>query len=345
MDFGLTESQREIARLAGQLLDDGKADPWKELARAGLLGLSLPPELGGDGLGVLDTAVLLTEVGRRAAPVPALATLMTGVLPIVRWGDDGLQRALLLPAAAGEAILTAAIREPSDPMPGSPAVTVTDGTVSGTKVGVPYCNEASHVLVPVSFEGPAGATGVVIVDPAAPGATVTRTPSNNQPEYTLRLDGVPVEHVLGTAVTRTDLYQLAVAGACCLADGALSAALALTRDHVAARRQFGKPLAAFQAVAQQIADVYIASRTLHLVTQSACWLLDAGEDAAYDLGVAGYWCAEEAPRSVRKCHHLHGGTGMDTTYPLHRFSALIGDLVRYLGGADYQLERQAWHVH
>jgi hypothetical protein len=339
MDFGLTESQREIARLAGQLLDEGKAGPWKELARAGLLGLSLPPELGGDGLGVLDTAVLLTEIGRRAAPVPALATLMTGVLPIVRWGDDGLKRALLPPAAAGEAILTAAIREPSDPMPRAPAVTVTDGAVSGTKVGVPYCAQASHVLLPVSFAE--GGTGVVIVDPAADGATVTRTPSDNQPEYTLRLDRVPVEYLLGPGEARSELYQLAVAGACCLADGALSGALALTRDHVAARRQFGKPLAAFQAVAQQIADVYIASRTLHLVTQSACWLLDAGKDAAGDLGVAGYWCAEEAPRSVRKCHHLHGGTGMDTTYPLHHLSALIGDLVRYLGGAEYQLERQA----
>ena len=361
MDLSLTESQREVARLAGQLLDEGKTDPWKELARAGLLGLSLPPELGGDGLGVLDTAVLLAEIGRRAAPVPALATLMTGVLPVVRWGDDGLRRTLLPPAAAGEMILTAGIREPSDPMPSAPAVTVTEGTVSGTKVGVPYCAQASRVLLPVSFAGtacggttplhppawetpaphtPRGGTGVVIVDPAGPGARVTRTPGAG-PEYTLRLDQVPVEHVLGAADTLKDLYQLAVAGACCLADGALSAALALTRDHVAARRQFGRPLATFQAVAQQIADVYIASRTLHLATLSACWLLDAGKDAAGDLGVAGYWCADEAPRSVRTCHHLHGGTGMDTTYPLHHFSGLISDLVRYLGGAEYQLERQA----
>ena len=123
MDFSLTESQQEIARLAGQLLDDGKADPWKELARAGLLGLSVPPELGGDGLDVLGTAVLLTEVGRRAATVPALATLMTGVLPVVRWGDSDLRRALLPPAAAGEMILTAgnprAVR-PDAPRPGRP---------------------------------------------------------------------------------------------------------------------------------------------------------------------------------------------------------------------------------
>ena len=345
MDFSLTDAQQEIARLAGQLLDDGKADPWKELARSGLLALSLPADLGGEGLGVMDTAVLLTEIGRRAVPVPALATLMTGVLPVVRWGNGDLQRALLPPAAAGELILTAGIREPSDPLPRVPATTVTGGTVSGTKVGVPYCAEAGRVLLPVSFaspEGPDGGTGVVIIDPAADGAHVTPTRSAaGGPEYTLRLDRAPVEHVLGAADCLEDLSGLAVAGACCLADGALAAALELTRNHVAQRRQFGRPLAAFQAVAQQIADVYIASRTLHLATLSACWLLDTGRDAGGDLGVAGYWCAHEAPRSVRTCHHLHGGTGMDTSYPLHHFSALISDLVRFLGGADYQLERQA----
>jgi 3-oxo-4-pregnene-20-carboxyl-CoA dehydrogenase alpha subunit len=341
MDFSLTDTQHEIARLAGQLLDEGKTDPWKELARAGLLSLSVPPELGGDGLDVFSTAVLLTEVGRRAAPLPALATLMTGMLPVIRWGDSGLRRVLLPPAAAGELILTAGIREPSDPMPLVPAATVTDGTVSGTKVGVPYGAEAGRVLLPVNF-GQEGGTGVVIVDPAAAGACLTRTPTaGGGPEYTLRLDRVPVEHVLGAADCLADLYQLAVAGACCLADGALAGALTLTRDYVASRRQFGRPLAAFQAVAQQVADVYIASRTLHLATVSACWRLAAGLDAAGDLDVAGYWCTQEAPVSVRTCHHLHGGTGMDVSYPMHHFSALISDLVRFLGGAEYQLERQA----
>jgi alkylation response protein AidB-like acyl-CoA dehydrogenase len=160
VDFSLTDSQQEIARLAGQLLDEGKADPWKELARSGLLALSLPADLGGDGLGVLDTAVLLAEIGRRAAPLPALATLMTGVLPVVRWGNGELRRALLPPAAAGELMLSAGIREPSDPMPRVPATTVAaDGTVSGTKVGVPYCAQAGRVLLPVSFSdaSPGGA--------------------------------------------------------------------------------------------------------------------------------------------------------------------------------------------
>jgi alkylation response protein AidB-like acyl-CoA dehydrogenase len=170
-----------------------------------------------------------------------------------------------------------------------------------------------------------------LVSPRGPGVELIRTPSSTgEPEYTLRLDHAPVEGMLGGPDCVRDLYQLAVAGACALTDGAVAGALALTRDYVASREQFGRPLAAFQAVSQQIADVYIASRTMHLAALSACWRLAEGRDAAADLEVAGYWCAEQGPRSVRLCHHLHGGIGMDVTYPLHRFSSLIADLTRYL---------------
>ena len=184
------------------------------------------------------------------------------------------------------------------------------------------------------------ASGVALVDPRH--ATLIRTPSSTgEPEYTVRMDQAPVEELLGGPDRARDLHQLAVAGACALADGAVAGALALTRDHVATRQQFGRPLAAFQAVSQQIAEVYIASRTMHLATLAACWRLDAGPemgtDAGADLAVAAYWCAEQAPRAVRTCHHLHGGLGMDATYPLHRFSSLVADLVRYLGGAEYRL--------
>jgi alkylation response protein AidB-like acyl-CoA dehydrogenase len=339
MDFALAEGHQAVAELAAHVLAEIKADPWKELARSGLLALSLPTALGGDGLGVLETALLLTETGRRAVPVPALATLMTGALPLVRWGSEELQRSLLPAVGAGELILTAAIREPSDPLPGLPATTLADGTISGTKIGVPYAAEAARILVPARIQ--AGSC-VVLIDPATEGVTLTRTPgAGPQPEYTVRMDRVPAEDVLGPAACVQDLYRLAVAGACAVADGAVAGALALTRDHVATRHQFGRPLAAFQAVSQQIADVYIASRTLHLTTLSACWRLAEGRDPAADLDLAGYWCTTQAPPAVRTCHHLHGGTGMDVSYPLHRYSALVSDLVRFLGGAAYRLERQA----
>lgn len=383
MDFDRTESQRAVAAAAAEVLDRSRpagkppvgpetrefatrefATQWKELAQAGLLALALPDWLGGDGLSVLDTAVLLTELGRRAEPGPALATLMLGVLPVTRWAGRDVQQTVLAGVAAGDTLLTAAVREPSDPMPLVPATTVTLdgapgaglgtaelgtaelGTVSGTKVGVPYAAEARWVLVPASFA--AGGVGVVLVDPAAPGVTAVRTPSSaGEPEYTLRLDRAPVAHLLNAGLDGrdvADLGQLALAGACGLADGLLAGALDLTTRHVGSREQFGRPLATFQAVAQQIADISITARTLHLATLSACWRLDTGLDAAADLDVAGYWLAEHGPPALRACHHLHGGLGMDVSYPLPRYSALVKDLVRFIGGAEYRLDTLAARV-
>ena len=329
MDFTLGERQQAVADLAAEVLT--AEDPWKDLARAGLLDVSPP-----DGLGVLEVAVLLTEIGKRAPSMQALATLMTGALPLARWG-----RPDLLPAvASGELLLTAALREPLQ----GPAASVTNDAITGLKIGVPYAAESHLLLVPalsdfmiVSGSGQIAPKtahdhgGVFLVSPRGPGVELIQTPSSSgEPEYAVRLDRAPVEGMLGGADCARDLYQLAVAGACALADGTVAGALALTRDHVAGREQFGRPLAAFQAVSQQIADVYIASRTMHLTALAACWRLGEGLDAAADLEVAGYWCAEQAPRTVRLCHHLHGGIGMDATYPLHRFSSLIADLTRFL---------------
>jgi alkylation response protein AidB-like acyl-CoA dehydrogenase len=355
LDFDLDESLQAVADLAADVLDRGMpraADGvalWQDMGQAGLLSLALPDWLGGDGLGVLGTAILLTEVGRQAAPVPALGTLMLGVLPVVRWGDCDLQQAVLAGIAKGDTVLTAAVRERSDPMPAEPTATAYlsggTGTVSGIKIGVLHAEAARWILVPASLAS--GGTAVVLIDPTAAGVSLRPTPSAaEQPEYTLRLDQAPVGHVLGDGSEPVvdDLYQLGLAGACCLGDGALSAALALTTAHLRSREQFGRPLAAFQAVAQQIADAYIAARTVHLAAISACWRLETAREAGSDPEVAAYWLAEHAPRALRVCHHLHGGIGMDISYPLHRFSLLVKDLVRFTGGADYCLDRLGGRV-
>jgi alkylation response protein AidB-like acyl-CoA dehydrogenase len=169
MDFTRSEAELEVCRLAGQVLGgrgtqatatdasqgtDHDVTAWKELAQAGLLSLGVPAELGGDGLGALATACLLTEVGRHAVRLPALATLALGVLPVARSADADHRRTLLTGVASGDTILTAAIREPSDPMPSSPATTALftgeSGTVSGVKVGVPYAGSARWMLVPAA---------------------------------------------------------------------------------------------------------------------------------------------------------------------------------------------------
>jgi 3-oxo-4-pregnene-20-carboxyl-CoA dehydrogenase alpha subunit len=328
MRFTLDEKQQAVADLAAEVLDDAGAEEpdrtWKALAESGLLSLAVPDRLGGDGLGPVEVAVLLDEIGRRAIAVPALATLAFGVLPVVRWGSAGLQDEVLSGVASG-AVLTAAVRDP--------VAAVSDGTVvRGTAVGVPYAERAHRMLVPVDLAG--GGTGVALVDPRH--ASVTRTPASGaMPEYTVSFVDTPVAGMLSPDA---EVSRYAVAGTCALGAGALAGALALTAAHVGSREQFGRPLAAFQAVAQQIADVYVAARTVRLAALAACWGL-AAHDRDDDLDVAAYWFATEAPAAVRTCHHLHGGLGLDVTYPLHRHSSLIRDLVRSLGGAEYRLEK------
>jgi 3-oxo-4-pregnene-20-carboxyl-CoA dehydrogenase alpha subunit len=367
MDFTRSEAEVEVSSLAAQVIAAHSGDAagagatdfdsglWKDLGQAGLLSLALPAELGGDELGVQATAAVLAEVGRHAARIPALATLALGVLPVAKSADIALKQQLLAGVASGETVLTAAIREPSDPMPQAPRTVVSlrgagrPGTVSGLKVGVPYAAAASWILVPATIDasGRAASTGaaydggsvVAVVEPDADGLSCQRTRSSSGlPEYTLRLDETPVLHLLD-GCDAADLYRLAIAGACAVGDGALAAALELTTDHVRRREQFGRPLATFQAVAQQIADVYASARTLHLATLSACWRLDTGRDSGRDTDVAAYWLAQYGPAAVRTCHHLHGGLGMDVTYPLPRYSALITDLVALVGGANDRLDR------
>ena len=304
MDFALDDTQQAVADLTRDILTRER-DPdsaWKALAQAGLL--------ASEGLGVLETAVVLNEIGRVAAQLPALSTLALGVLPL---GTHDL----LAPVGAGERLLTAALRG---------SVTVSgENLLSGTAIGVPDAARAYRILVP------AGDT-VFLVSPEE--TTLTQTYSaSGAPEYTIGLDRTPGEPVCDTL----HLHRQAVAGICAYGDGLLAGALDLTATHVRTREQFGKPLATFQAVAQQIADVYIASRTLHLAAWSAIWRLAGEKDPDEDLAVAAYWLAEEAMPALHTCHHLHGGVGVDAGYPLHRYYGTMKDLVRLLGGVEHRL--------
>jgi alkylation response protein AidB-like acyl-CoA dehydrogenase len=97
-------------------------------------------------------------------------------------------------------------------------------------------------------------------------------------------------------------------------------------------------LSTFQTVAAQLAEVYIASRTLTLAATSVVWRLSEGRDADDDLDVLGYWLASQAPPVMQICHHLHGGMGMDIAYPMDRYYSTIKDLTRLVGGPSHRLD-------
>ncbi len=278
MDFARDETQEDVAGVAADLLarDLGADELWRAMAEADLLSLALPERLGGSALGVAEAATVLTEVGRSAARIPALPTIGFGVLPVLALATEA-QQDVLLDGVPGGAVLSAALAEPGRPFPGRPGATVTatDGghAVTGSFVAVPYADRARFVLVPTD-------AGVVAVDPNAEGVTLRESPSAvGDPEFSMRLDGA-VGTLLGDGLDGAEsvatLYRLAIAATAAYSDGLLSGATDLTARHVSERHQFGKPLATFQAVAQQIADVYVTARTLHVAALSSVWRVSRG---------------------------------------------------------------------
>ncbi len=130
MDFTLNEEQQAVQDLAEQIfagsataerVKEVEAGPdrvdwhlWAQLAEANLLGIALPEEVGGSGLGILELALLLEQQGRRVAPVPLLATLVMAALPIAEFGTSEQRAAWLPRIVSGDAILTAALAETGD---------------------------------------------------------------------------------------------------------------------------------------------------------------------------------------------------------------------------------------
>ncbi|MFE6924208.1 acyl-CoA dehydrogenase family protein [Nocardia sp. NPDC057663] len=346
VDFTRDESADAVAEVVVSLLEREQArdmELWPSLIDSGLLAVAVPEQFGGDGMGLLEVSALLMELATDAVAVPALPTFGFGVLPLLPSLSEELAGRVVAEVGKGT-VLTAALSEPGAPFTTAPSTkAVRDGDtvrITGRKVGVIYAEQARWILVPTD-------AGVALVDSVAPGLEIVPVAgSAGIPEGTLVLDEVeiPADQLLPADVLpRLHRHALATIGA--VADGLLKGALTLTAEHVRTREQFGRPLAEFQAVAQQIADLYVVSRTLHVAAESACWAL-AQDDASpehqhridEDLEVLAYWAAAEVPRAMQKCHHLHGGLGVDITHPMHRYYSQAKDLARLLGGAGLRLD-------
>ena len=365
MDFALSEEQTALRDLAGQILSEQlpperlrdidagddwfAADTWAELAKADLLGLSLPEAHGGGGYGFFELALVLEQVGRNVAPLPALATLVLGALPIAEFGTDEQQAAWLPGVIDGSVLLTAGLSEGTDGLPPEvPATTATrsgDGwTIRGTKRLVPGAVHAARILVPARTGD--GTSTVFLVDPAASGVTaeVNHGP-NLEPLTTLTFDGVAVTDadvlgaVDGGAAVTAWIADRAVAGYCALTAGVCEAAVRTTATYTSERRQFDTPIATFQAVAHRAADAYIDTEAVRLTAYQAAWRLGEGLPAAEELAIAKFWAADGAHRVVHAAQHLHGGIGVDTDYPVHRSFRWAKHLELSLGGGTAHLRR------
>ena len=324
VDSGVRE---EIRSVVTDVLDKGPESTratWPAFADAGLLGLAAPTALGGDGLGLAEIGVLLHEVGSRALDLPVWDTLACGLMTLVRAGTPDQQARFVPDLVAGTLHLAVAAAEPGAGLLDPPRTVLADGRVTGHKTGV---TDLEGSLLLVTTDG-----GVALVDPTGEGVTRTESHSSRGPAETgFVLDGAPALDVLPDGADRV-LREHAAAGLLLLGAGLLAGARDLTAGYVKERTQFGRRLAEFQAVAMQIADVYVTSRMTALAADAAFWRVEEGLPAAQDVAVGAAWFTERAPAALQTCHHLHGGMGVDETYPLHHYFAQVKDVARRLGG-------------
>jgi len=116
-------------------------------------------------------------------------------------------------------------------------------------------------------------------------------------------------------------------------------ALELTAEYAKSRVAFGRPIGSFQAVTQRLADAFVDVEAVRLTMWQAAWLLSAGSPAEAEVATAKFWAAEAGHRVAHTAVHVHGGMGIDVTYPVHRFFVAAKHHEFALGGATAQLRR------
>lgn len=278
---------------------------WQLLERSGLTLISLPAALGGSDGEMLDAAAVLETTAWAGAQGPVAECVL-----LVSWLLE--QAGLAAPSGVGTATASTGIRFEQ---------TAGGFQLTGTLPAVPWGGDADYLVVAADD----GQRCLVAVLTESERPFLHSTGGRNlagEPRDNLELDGVRVPASRAIVVDRALAAEFQVRGALARTiqiAGAARAALELTIDYVAVREQFGRPLAAFQAVQQQLAGLAAEVAMMRVASQAAA-AAAAGTSAQFAFSVA---CAKTAvSSSVRSvaasAHQLHGAMGVTAEYPLGR---------------------------
>jgi alkylation response protein AidB-like acyl-CoA dehydrogenase len=362
MDFTFSEEQETITKVARQLFEqrvtpehlteleagDVRYDAklWGELATADLLGIALPENVGGSGHGFVELALVLAEVGWSVAPVPVYATLLLGADTIARYGDDDQLQRYLPGVVTGSRLLTAGLAEPERSDPTAPAATarrdVDRWRLDGRKELVPAAQIAHTILVPAIVDD--GDVGIFLLDANANGVDIQpAVTTNGEPHADVILDGAAVsdeDRLAGNGAEMVEsLHARAMVGLCAIQLGVTERALHIAASYTTEREQFGRPIGSFQAVQQRMADALIDVEAIRWTMWQAAWLLGQGGTPGREAGIAKFWAAEAGARVAATAQQVHGGIGIDITYPLFRYFLWAKHNELTLGSASAQLAR------
>jgi alkylation response protein AidB-like acyl-CoA dehydrogenase len=301
MDFDLSDDELALRDGARALLDDlasaarirahterGDAfdvELWRAMAAQDWLGIEVPEDQGGVGLGAVEAVLLCEELGRHAAPVPFASTVLA--LDVLRAAGvgDWVERLL-----HGDAVACIAW-DPGAPVPYAPSADlaiVLDG-------GAVYLQELS--------DRPA----------REPAMDLTRELG------WLAFESAQARQV-GDAAAATRLLDRGATLACADLLGSASRALDLAVEYAKDRVQFGKPIGSFQAVKHRCADMLVDVEGMRSTTYWAGWCIAAGDrDVSIAASTAKVWCADASKRVMASALQVHGGVGFTWEHDLHFF--------------------------
>jgi alkylation response protein AidB-like acyl-CoA dehydrogenase len=369
MDFDFTQEQvmlrnltreflsRESApRAVRTLMEDerGFSDAtWQQMAEMGLMGLAIDAGYGGQGLGMVEMALVLDEMGRSAYPGPFFATAVLATNAIAASGQPNQMARYLPDLASGRTRATLAFVE--DAVSWTPAAVKLraerrgDGFVlSGTKRFVPFAHVANVVLVAARTGGGPDGTTVFAVDAQAAGLRQTLNVEMDHTSKTSTLDfedvRVDADAVIGQVDRGWDVLgptlQRAAVGAAAEMLGASRRCMDMSVEYAKVRQQFGQPIGAFQAIKHACAEMLLEVENSHAATYYAAWALDAGSpDAALAISAAKAYVGDASRKVCGSSIQVHGGIGFTWEYDLHLYVKRAKHLEPLYGDADFHREK------
>ena len=363
MDMDLSEEQELLRNAAREFLEREcplslvreveRSEPgfspqlWQQMADLGWLGVPIPQEYGGFGLGTVDLAVLAKELGRALCPGPYLPTVVLAAGAIAAAGTPEQKGTYLPRIIAGETVVAFALQESNgyyDPRGVTTrAEPAGDGFVlSGAKMFVEFASGADLLLVVARSEGEAPSSDgltMFLVDPKGTGVTMTPLPTMARDrQYHVVLEGVrvPRENVLGPVGQAWSLLEGVVQrGAvtfCAYTVGAAEKMHEMATNYAKDRVQFGRPIGSFQLIQSYLAQLIIEIWGAETLTYYAAWCLDEGLPARGMIAKAKAFAGDTIKRTTDIGSQIFGGIGymedMDNTLFLRRgkqYQLAMGD--------------------
>jgi alkylation response protein AidB-like acyl-CoA dehydrogenase len=335
-DFLAARYKSERIRALAESENGFEQSDWDEMAELGWTGLALPEEWGGQGLGIVELAVLFEEMGYALAPSPLFSNTIAGVALSLCGSDDQRER-YLRPLAEGRLRGTPALWDAGSPPTigdfSMEARADGDGIVlDGEKVLVMDAASADFLLVATSD----GRRHIVDRDAAgltiAPSTTIDLT----RRLYSVRFEGVRVDAEDSLPAEGADYYpvffRLCVALAAestGIAQRTMEMAVAYAKD----RQQFGRPIGSYQAVSHRCAQMLLETENSRSAVYGAAWAADAApESLPRAASMAKAYAGDAGWRVPDASIQVHGGIGFTWEHDLHFFlkrgkanAAMFGD--------------------